>query len=127
MTRPAPPDKTAQLDRLHQARAEIRSLIDTTLANGVPELFLVEEQYRLALLAAETEFVEEFIGNHRPRGWLGRRVGPIPRPEHRAAHLTRPLGHGHEQAGHGQLSRSATAAMPGSMARSPTWPNPSTS
>src|SRR5215831_4085849 len=27
----------------------------------------------------------------------------------------------------GQLSRSATAAMPGSMARSPTWPNPSTS
>ena len=26
-----------------------------------------------------------------------------------------------------QPSRSATAAMPGSMARSPTWPNPSTS
>ena len=51
-----------RLDRLQEARTEIRSLIDTTLANGVPELFLVEEQYRLALLVAETEFVEEFIG-----------------------------------------------------------------
>ena len=51
-----------RLDRLHQARAEIRSLIDSTLANGVPELFLVEEEYRLALLAAESAFVGEFIG-----------------------------------------------------------------
>jgi len=61
----------ARLDRLREARAEIRSLIDTTLANGVPELFLVEEQYRLALLVAETEFVEEFIGKITgpPAGW----------------------------------------------------------
>jgi DNA-binding PadR family transcriptional regulator len=51
-----------RLDQLHQASAEIRSLIDTTLARGVPELFLVEEEYRLSLLAAETAFVEEFIG-----------------------------------------------------------------
>ena len=51
-----------RLDRLHEARTEICNLIDTTLANGVPELFLVEEQYRLALLVAETQFVEEFIG-----------------------------------------------------------------
>ena len=49
-----------RLDRLHHARAEIRSLIDTTLAQGVLELFLVEEEYRLALLDAETSFVEEF-------------------------------------------------------------------
>jgi hypothetical protein len=28
----------------------------------VPELFLVEEEYRLSLLEAETAFVEEFIG-----------------------------------------------------------------
>jgi hypothetical protein len=42
--------------------AEIRSLIDTSLARGVPELFLVEEEYRLSLLAAEATFVEEFIG-----------------------------------------------------------------
>jgi DNA-binding PadR family transcriptional regulator len=60
-----------RLDRLHQARAEIRSLIDTTLARGVPELFLVEEEYRLSLLTAETAFVEEFIGKITdPRaGW----------------------------------------------------------
>ncbi len=51
-----------RLDQLHEARAEIRSLIDTSLARGVPELFLVEEEYRLSLLAAETTFVEEFIG-----------------------------------------------------------------
>jgi len=51
-----------RLAQLHRARAEIRGLIDTTLARGVPELFLVEEEYRLALLDAETAFVEEFIG-----------------------------------------------------------------
>ena len=51
-----------RLDQLDQARAEIRSLIDATLARGVPELFLVEEEYRLSLLTAETAFAEEFIG-----------------------------------------------------------------
>ena len=51
-----------RLDLLHQARTEIRSHIDTTLARGVPELFLVEEEYRLALLDAETSFVKQFIG-----------------------------------------------------------------
>ena len=49
-------------DRLRQASAEIRDLIDTTLARGVPELFLVEEEFRLSLLTAETAFVGEFIG-----------------------------------------------------------------
>jgi DNA-binding PadR family transcriptional regulator len=51
-----------RLDRLHQARAEIGSLIEAALARGVPELFLVEEEYRLALLAAETAFAEELTG-----------------------------------------------------------------
>ena len=51
-----------RLDQLHRERAEIRGLIDTTLASGVPELFLVEEEYRLSLLAAEIAFVEELIG-----------------------------------------------------------------
>ena len=51
-----------RLDQLHRARAEIRGLIDTSLGGGVPELFLVEEEYRLSLLDAETAFVEEFIG-----------------------------------------------------------------
>ena len=51
-----------RLGQLHRAREEIRGLIDTALAGGVPELFLVEEEYRLSLLAAETTFCEEFIG-----------------------------------------------------------------
>ena len=51
----------ARLGALAAARAEIRGLIDATLGEGVPELFLVEEEYRLALLDAETAFVEDFI------------------------------------------------------------------
>ena len=51
-----------RLGQLREARAEIRGLIDASLAQGVPGLFLVEEEYRLALLAAETAFVEDFIG-----------------------------------------------------------------
>jgi len=50
-----------RLDRLRADHAEISGLIDTTLAQGVPELFLVEEQYRLALLTAETAFVERLV------------------------------------------------------------------
>ncbi len=71
-----PPDEVVhllrqRLDRLHQARAEIRSLIDTALAQGVPGLFLVEEEYRLALLAAETSFTGEFIAKitNPETGW----------------------------------------------------------
>jgi len=51
-----------RLGLLGQARAETRGLIDATLAQDVPELFLVEEEYRLALLDAEASFVEQFIG-----------------------------------------------------------------
>jgi DNA-binding PadR family transcriptional regulator len=49
-----------RLARLAAARAEIRALVDKTLADGVPALFLVEEEYRLALLDAEVAFVERF-------------------------------------------------------------------
>ena len=42
-------------------RAEIQGMIDSSLAQGVPRLFLVEEEYRLALLDAEVAFVERFI------------------------------------------------------------------
>jgi DNA-binding PadR family transcriptional regulator len=52
-----------RLERLAAQRAEIRELVDTTLAGGVPPLFLVEEDYRLALLDAETAFIERFITN----------------------------------------------------------------
>jgi DNA-binding PadR family transcriptional regulator len=60
-----------RLGRLATQRAEIRHLIDSTLAAGVHPLFLVEEDYRLALLDAESVFVERFIEriNHPETGW----------------------------------------------------------
>ncbi len=60
-----------RLGRLAEQRAEIRELIDSTLAGGVHPLFLVEEEYRLALLDAESSFVERFIEriNHPETGW----------------------------------------------------------
>jgi len=52
----------SRLHRLADQRAEIRALIDATLARDVHPLFLVEEEYRLALLDADASFVEGFIG-----------------------------------------------------------------
>ena len=49
-----------RLGRLEQQRAEIRTLIDGALAQGVPGLFLIEEEYRLALLDAESAFAQRF-------------------------------------------------------------------
>ena len=50
-----------RLERLAAQRAEIRDLVDTTLAEGVHPLFLIEEEYRLALLDAESAFVADFV------------------------------------------------------------------
>jgi len=63
-----------RLGRLAEQRTEIRDLIDNALAAGVPALFLVEEDYRLALLEADCSFVERFLEriNHPETGW-GRR------------------------------------------------------
>ena len=60
-----------RLRRLSAQRAEIRDLIDSGLAGGVHPLFLVEEEYRLALLDAESSFVERFIERitHPEKGW----------------------------------------------------------
>lgn len=60
-----------RLDRLAEQRTEIRTLIEDSLIRGVPGLFLVEEQYRLALLEAEASFVEQFIAQitHPETGW----------------------------------------------------------
>jgi DNA-binding PadR family transcriptional regulator len=49
-----------RLTALAVQRAEIQGMIDSSLSQGVPELFLVEEEYRLALLDAEVAFVERF-------------------------------------------------------------------
>jgi DNA-binding PadR family transcriptional regulator len=62
-----------RLSRLAGQHAEIRAVIDDSLAKGVPGLFLVEEDHRLALLEAESAFVERFIQQitDPETGWAG--------------------------------------------------------
>lgn len=60
-----PPDEVRtllaqRLTRLAEQRAEILGILDAATAQGVPGLFLIEEEYRLALLDAEVSFVESF-------------------------------------------------------------------
>ena len=50
-----------RLGALAEQRAETQGMIDNSLSQGVPELFLVEEEYRLALLDTESSFVERLI------------------------------------------------------------------
>ncbi len=50
-----------RLGRLADRRADTRAEIDATLAKGVHPLFLVEEDYRLALLDAEVTFCERLV------------------------------------------------------------------
>ena len=45
-----------RLGHLARQRAQARALIDTAAAGGVPGLFLIEEEYRLALLDADAAF-----------------------------------------------------------------------
>ncbi len=47
--------------RVDEQRHETRRLVAETLAAGVHPLFLVEEDYRLAVLGAEAAFIEDFI------------------------------------------------------------------
>jgi DNA-binding PadR family transcriptional regulator len=60
-----------RLDRLAEQRAEIREQIETAGAAGVHPLFLVEEEYRLAMVDAEAAFVRRFIEQitHPRTGW----------------------------------------------------------
>lgn len=62
---------TRRLGRVAEQRAEIRDLMDRSLAEGLHPLFLVEEEYRLGQLEAESAFVEGFIERitHPKNGW----------------------------------------------------------
>lgn len=69
-----PPDEAAKLLRqrlaaLAEQRDEIRIVIDTAVRDGVRPLFLVEEEYRLAVTDAETAFIEKFLRDMR--AWEG--------------------------------------------------------
>jgi DNA-binding PadR family transcriptional regulator len=62
-----------RLRRLAGQRAGIRELVDATLAAGVHPLFLIEEEYRLAVLDAESAFVERLVEQITdPAGGWGR-------------------------------------------------------
>jgi len=50
-----------RLDLVARQQAEIKGLIQDSLAQGVPGLFLLEEEYRLAQLDAEYGFVQRLI------------------------------------------------------------------
>jgi DNA-binding PadR family transcriptional regulator len=82
-----PPDKVTgllrtRLARIVSATAEIRAQRDAAVASGVHPVFLIEDDYRIALLEAETAFITTFIGKiEDPRdGWSG------PWQAHRAGH-----------------------------------------
>lgn len=64
---------TERLACLDEEHAGVRRLIDDTVAGGVHPLFLVEDEYRLALLEAESGFIRGFIESvTRPgTGWAG--------------------------------------------------------
>lgn len=71
-----PPDEAVSLlkSRLDLLVAEcegVRQTIDRTMANGVHPIFLVEDEYRLAMVAAEAEFIRQFIANvtRQETGW----------------------------------------------------------
>jgi hypothetical protein len=50
-----------RLRGLAERAAETRRLVETALAQDVPELFLIEEQYRLAINGAESSYVTSLI------------------------------------------------------------------
>ncbi len=47
--------------RVEETRAEVHGSMEQTLAAGLPPLFLVDEEYRLALLDAEVGFIDSLI------------------------------------------------------------------
>ena len=75
-----------RLGRLATEQAATRDLIDRYLAEGVPGLFLVEEDYRLAMLTAEADFVTRFIAQITDpaagwgQGWAEFHGEPAPYP-----------------------------------------------
>ena len=62
-----------RLGRIASAVAEIGDQRDATVATGVPPVFLIEDDYRIALLDAEASFITTFIAKIEDpeNGWSG--------------------------------------------------------
>lgn len=71
-----------RLARIASATAEIRAQRDSAVASGVHPVFLVEDDYRIALLEAEAAFITDFTGKLEDPadGWSG------PWQAHHASH-----------------------------------------
>ena len=59
--------------RVAQLRVQTQAMIDEALAGGLAPLFLVDEEYRVALLDAETAFLDRLIERitDPENGWAG--------------------------------------------------------
>jgi len=82
-----PPDEVAgllrtRLGHINSATAEIRGQRDAAVAAGVHPMFLVEDDYRIALLEAEAAFITTFTSKIEDpgSGWSG------PWQAHHASH-----------------------------------------
>lgn len=71
-----PPDEAvrllrSRLTKLDRMRHDIRTTTDQALAGGLHPLFLVEEDYRAAMVQAEAAFVQQLIDKiiHPKSGW----------------------------------------------------------
>lgn len=62
-----------RLEQLAVQREDIQSVLDSAASQGVPGLFLVEEDYRLAIVDTEVDFVEKFLRdiNDPETDWAG--------------------------------------------------------
>lgn len=69
-----PPEKAvpalqARLSVLAEQRTATAAVVEATTAGGVHPLFLVEDDYRLALLDAERTFVQQLLARIRDEEW----------------------------------------------------------
>jgi DNA-binding PadR family transcriptional regulator len=66
-----------RLGHLERQQAGIRALIEKSRSEAVPGLFLIEEEYRLALLDTESAFAAQLIGRMEDPGtdWMGQWAG----------------------------------------------------
>jgi DNA-binding PadR family transcriptional regulator len=73
-----------RLARIVSAAAEIRAQRDAAVANGVHPVFLVEDDYRIALLEAEAAFITDFTskiedpGDGRSGPWQAHHASHAP-------------------------------------------------
>ncbi|MGF7239079.1 MAG: PadR family transcriptional regulator [Frankia sp.] len=94
-----------RLDRLRQARDDCQAEIDTARGLDVHPMFLIEEDYRIALLVAETAFCDQLIERITDSGTGWR---PAWAEMHRATRADLPLGAGAAEGSQGQPRKTRT-------------------